>query len=77
MAILAAWGPHHHNQPIAEQPVGLISVLAVVLALIRQRQRQTGEHLRGVFEVEAPLCQGLGTLGRIIGDLHGLVYPQK
>src|SRR5262249_6367851 len=76
VASVATFGPHQHDQPIVEQPIGLISDLAVVLAFIGQRQRQTGKHLGRVFEIQPALAQSPLALGWIVGDFHPLLYPQ-
>ena len=67
MAIRAALGPYHHDQPALEQAVGLLADLAIVPPLIFDRQRQAGEQHRGVGKIEAALRERLGAFGGIVG----------
>jgi hypothetical protein len=64
-------GVQHHHQTPARGAEGLIALLAVVAALIRQRRAaRISEHLGGILEIEAMLLQVRRPLGPIVGDAH-------
>jgi hypothetical protein len=49
---------------------------AIVLARVFDLHGHTGEDDRGIFKVQASFLQRTGTLVRIVGNAHRLVYIQ-
>jgi hypothetical protein len=59
-----------HDETTRETAETDYALLAVIAASVLDFERETGEDLRRVFEVEAALIQRLFALGRIITDEH-------
>src|SRR5262245_12697082 len=77
VAIFAARGPHHHDQPTIEQTVRLISVLAIVLAVILQSERRASEYLHRVLEIQSAHGPSFRPFVGIIVILSRFYVPPK
>jgi hypothetical protein len=52
------------------------SPLTVVPARVFDLDRHACEHKTGIFEVEPAIGKRFVSLGRVLGDTHGLLYLQ-
>lgn len=77
MAILATRGPHHHDEPLTKQAVGLKPGLTIVVPVVQQRESGPGKYLRGVLKIQTPLSQRSLSLGGIVRDRHGIYMPTE
>jgi len=75
MANVAARSPNDGDEPIAQPPISHIAVLAIIAAIVLDRDPRTREHPLGVHEIEPAMLQRPFALSRVEADLHIRLLP--
>lgn len=72
MVDVIARGPDDGDEPIAQPPVSHKALLAIITAIVGDRDPRARQHPPGVGEIEPAVLERPLTLGRVEADLHGL-----
>ena len=73
----AARNSDQHHAPSRKVPRRDEAIFAIVAARVWNGDSQAGEHRSRVSEVQAAMPQGVGSLGGIEADVHGISVSQK
>jgi hypothetical protein len=66
----APWRPDNGDQAAVQQTVGDRAPLAIILPVVEDIGRGTGENAYGIREVQAPVLDCPCPLLRVVADLH-------
>jgi hypothetical protein len=75
MANVVARSPDDGDEPIAQPPVSHIAILAIIAAVVLDREPRAREHPLDIGEIERAMLERPGALRRVEADPHPSQLP--